>query len=444
MSTTLAEPTRATVVEPPLAALIDRMERRSTADIGLLGRPLDAWRRETRAAVGLPTDAPIVMTGHQAGIWHAGILAKWLLADAIRERTGGAIAALVVDQDVNAASSVDYPAIGLSPSGGTSIRRATLAATPAWRAGPTATRPAVTLAAPSEAPAPEIAVALDRIRTAVNAASSAPSLARQMAAANASLLDAAGIARGATTLFATELLASPLGAALLGAMRDDPAACRRAYNEALRLDPRVARPLGEGELPLWRLGPRGREPVRADDLSGSIAPRAFLMTAFARLALADLFLHGTGGGRYERVTDAWIERWLGVRLPPIGVASATLHLPLARHLGDGPIVSQADLRRFEFDPDGVAGRPSADVQRLLESIAAAPRGSLERRERYRQLLLHRSERQRARADELTSMRERLRATADRARSVEVATSRTWPWPLHDRAAIESLRAALRG
>ena len=38
----------------------------------VFGRTLAAWRAESRAALGLPVDRPVVMTGHQAGIWQIG------------------------------------------------------------------------------------------------------------------------------------------------------------------------------------------------------------------------------------------------------------------------------------------------------------------------------------------------------------------------------------
>jgi nicotinate-nucleotide adenylyltransferase len=41
------------------------------------------WRgnavRQLRAALGLPVDRPVIMTGHQAGIWHAGIAEKFVV-----------------------------------------------------------------------------------------------------------------------------------------------------------------------------------------------------------------------------------------------------------------------------------------------------------------------------------------------------------------------------
>src|SRR3989442_12865445 len=60
----------------------------------------------------------------------------------------------------------------------------------------------------------------------------------------------------------------------------------------------------------------------------AIRPRALTLTAFTRLCLADLFVHGVGGGRYDRVTDAVIREYFGLEPPAYAVTTATMHLPL--------------------------------------------------------------------------------------------------------------------
>ena len=44
----------------------------------------------------------------------------------------------------------------------------------------------------------------------------------------------------------------------------------------------------------------------------AIRPRAAALTLFLRLFLADVFVHGVGGARYDRVTDALMARFFGV------------------------------------------------------------------------------------------------------------------------------------
>jgi hypothetical protein len=56
--------------------------------------------------------------------------------------------------------------------------------------------------------------------------------------------------------------------------------------------------------------------------------RALTNTLFARLFLADLFIHGIGGGRYDEVTDDIVRRFYGFEPPGYLILSATLLLPL--------------------------------------------------------------------------------------------------------------------
>ncbi len=55
-----------------------------------------------------------------------------------------------------------------------------------------------------------------------------------------------------------------------------------------------------------------------------IRPRALSTTLFMRLFVADIFVHGIGGARYDEVTDRIIKRFFGVEPPAYAVISATL------------------------------------------------------------------------------------------------------------------------
>ncbi len=430
-----------TLVAPPIADQVVGLHRaRDAADrILLFGQPLVAWQRTSRAALGIADDRPVVMTGHQAGIWHAGILSKWIVADAVACQSSASVAAIVVDQDTNDASAITYPALrdGVLTSG-------TLPVVHSRRSGPTGHQPPVRVGPAEAAPIPDLADALERIRRAVNESAGMPNIALQMSLAQSSLMsELLGLASGPiANVLATAILKTPFAERLLGAMQGDPERCRAAYNAALSADPGVARALLPGELPLWRLTDGGREAVFASDMHGPLAPRALLKTAVARLVLSDLFIHGTGGGRYERVTEAWIRGWLDVELPAMSIATATVRLPLGQFLGAGPAVTIAELRRREFDPDGSERQLSPAMREMLDAVASAPRRSAERRERYLALLHHRKVRRAAHATELQALRDAVALGAREARAVELATSRTWPWPLHERTVLADLRARL--
>jgi hypothetical protein len=60
-----------------------------------------------------------------------------------------------------------------------------------------------------------------------------------------------------------------------------------------------------------------------------IRTRALATTLFARLLLSDLFLHGIGGAKYDQVTDEIARQFFGFELPQFATVSATLRLPIA-------------------------------------------------------------------------------------------------------------------
>lgn len=106
-------------------------------------------------------------------------------------------------------------------------------------------------------------------------------------------------------------------------------------------------------------GPVARLPARsADELAEAlererlaIRPRAAALTMFVRLFLADVFVHGVGGARYDRVTDALIARFFGVRPPRYAVASASLTLELGSGSGPDEVARlRRQLRDLRFNP----------------------------------------------------------------------------------------------
>jgi len=111
-----------------------------------------------------------------------------------------------------------------------------------------------------------------------------------------------------------------------------------------------------------------------------LAPRATTLTMFARLVLGDLFIHGVGGGRYDAVTDAVIERYLGLEPPPYAVASLTMYLPLGAHVVTEDEVRDARqrLHRFEHNPDTMLGEVEFDSssERVRASELAAEKTRL--------------------------------------------------------------------
>lgn len=115
-----------------------------------------------------------------------------------------------------------------------------------------------------------------------------------------------------------------------------------------------------------------------------LRPRAATLTMFFRLCVADLFIHGVSGGNYDRITDAIVRDHFGVEPPAYAVASLSLRLPLVFHDGLEPRVrGLADrARRMTWNPDEFVA-PSDPLRREKARILAAAGEHLTRPEHER-------------------------------------------------------------
>jgi hypothetical protein len=118
-----------------------------------------------------------------------------------------------------------------------------------------------------------------------------------------------------------------------------------------------------------------------------IRSRALTTTMFARLFLADLFIHGIGGGLYDELTDRIMERFYALPAPGYLVLSATLLLPLPRYSEAVQRVRALDrqLRDLVYKPERFV-EPSAATAPLIhakqEWIARVVTTHAERVERF--------------------------------------------------------------
>lgn len=105
----------------------------------------------------------------------------------------------------------------------------------------------------------------------------------------------------------------------------------------------------------------------------SVRPRALALSAFMRLLLADLFIHGIGGAKYDEMMEACARRFFGAAPAPACCVTATVRrydvdpsaalgaLRQARHaLRDARCNPQ---RRFESLPAGLLARREALLER---------------------------------------------------------------------------------
>lgn len=116
-----------------------------------------------------------------------------------------------------------------------------------------------------------------------------------------------------------------------------------------------------------------------------VRSRALVTTLYTRLVLADLFLHGIGGARYDQVTDRFAERLLGVRPPWHATLTATLRLPI-----DHNQPGEEELRRLRkerrdlryhgewFLPVDSPAKPAARRKAAWVATAKTPTNAAER------------------------------------------------------------------
>ncbi|MDO8915714.1 MAG: hypothetical protein Q7W16_06495 [Coriobacteriia bacterium] len=376
----------------PAAALRDSARREALARAGEFSARLGVPVRDTPHEPGM-----IVMTGHQPELYHPGVWVKDFLLQRLADEIGAAAIDLVVDSDGFDAVEIHSPCF--KPE--VRVCRAYLAV-------------GTTDGCFACAPVPSVPDLERFCEAGAEQISSlpAPALGHHFALFCEKLMAAAGDAANLAELVtfarrryeasaSTDYLELPVTsmarsrafATLLAHIARDAVGFAAAYNDALadfrdRTGTRnPAQPFPdlriEGdliELPVWHLaGARRTVWARTGDVPALVvdgemlceladcasapdtvfvsslvpAPKALMLTLFARLFVADFFIHGVGGGRYDSVTDDVIRRYFGVEPPTFAVASMTMYLPLgARVVTDTDIeAASMALNRMRHNPD---------------------------------------------------------------------------------------------
>ncbi|WP_442483651.1 hypothetical protein [Aeoliella sp. SH292] len=434
-NTALVEPPLAEVrIAPPCPGIHFDLGELSLGELRKTARQelLTAARQYVSTYCNLPelpgADAPLILTGHQAEIYHPGVWFKnFMLSRLAREHRGVGIH-LVVDTD-----TLHSPGIRV-PTGSPQAPR--IEAVAMDRAQPRlpveelrvddAEMFASFVARVTQAIEPLVASPLVRewwpsVLEALHRTDNRPGLAIAQARHE---LEASW---GATSL---ELPMSaccelPSFYQFAAAILRDAPRVRETYNAALtdyraahglrseaQPMPNLAQHQGWIEAPLWVwcVNEPARRPLFVKQLGSSIQlsnragwsttisdsshdavaqgladiaargvkirTRALTTTLFARLVLGDLFLHGIGGAKYDEVADDLARRLWGCPPPPYLTLSATLELPVAhQHVGAEQLSAlRQQIRDCDWHPEQMlpadcsadATKAEATKQRWIE------------------------------------------------------------------------------
>lgn len=383
-----------TVGGVPAAALRRQARRESVAEAGAYSRRMGISTAQTPAEPAL-----VVVTGHQPELYHPGVWVKDFLLQRLADDIGAAAIDLVVDTDAVDRVELRTPCMCPAPDRCTAILT---------------TPEAGACYACSEPPSSAEVKAFRETGERALATLPAPALGRHFAAFCDALGESIGNAddlgqalTGARRRFEAVAETDYLE---LGVSRQAGTAAFLRFAAALALDAeRFAAVFNEElegyrartgtrskaqpfpnlrvdddsiELPFWLLSRGRRSPARVtisddpvlladrdpvcalprevDDVASALAaadallvPRAAALTLFNRMFVADLFIHGVGGGRYDRLTDAVIRSYYGVEPLRFAVASMTLYLPLGAHVVTDEEIAALEqrLKRLEHNPD---------------------------------------------------------------------------------------------
>jgi hypothetical protein len=459
-----------TLVWPAQASLAEAARANgrllSKASTPVQNTPLGTLRVAARAFVGHPDDKPLFMTGHQAELWHPGVWMKNVLIHHLAVGSGGSAMHLAVDSDQPKHLLLRWPGMSMPISDADSLHFARWASmidppSPAHlnqigqslaKSGPgdsmlpaflDAMRHITLDEATNSDLCKAIAVACHRIdwelglRYAVQTLSptlmSTPwlamahhvlSRARRFASDyNLSLAEyrnGAGIR--STSRPMPDLVTTPNGVELPFWTDDLTKAERyRTTVETRNGQWFLHAPYSDECLPLDDSLDADQAAIRLRNFLQQhrlrLAPRALSLTMFLRLFVADLFVHGIGGGRYDQITDRLIGRHFGIAPPAFAVTTATLYLPAASGR-ERTCVSCVKREGHRLKHDVLGARK----REYVDAIAAAPRRSSLRMELFQSMQKEmRSSRPVDTA--ISQWKARLRETIDRAAEDQVMFDR---------------------
>lgn len=176
------------------------------------------------------------------------------------------------------------------------------------------------------------------------------------------------------------------------------------------------------------------------DAGWKVRPRALTLTLFVRLCLADVFIHGIGGGKYDEVTDDLCRRFFSMEPPGYAVISATLRLPLSPFTATDADrrAAQRNLRDLRWNPQAnpTVQQAQPDLVQAKQTLAQhepAERG--ERRHWFRTLQHLTAELRPMVAAAVPEGEARLQHVEQELAANRILRRRDYAWPLFPEASL---------
>ena len=429
-------------------------------------RALLIERINQRAArLGTPamhSGRPIIATGHQAWLWHPGILAKDIAMAVACDHHHAAPLHLTVDQDAHPVWHLELP---VRRGDRLLVQRTVLA--PHLSAVPTGAQPPAELATLRRSLEQCADGRLEPILDALRDFPHCRTLAEQVAVLLARLMQP--IVGDTPLLMVSDLPGLPGYDGLIQDMLHDARSCVSAYNAAVAAVPEAGVPpliveRERVELPLWAVQHKQvRRRVYADladstpwlvdqvgrpiDRSTTmLLPRALLLSAVMRSFVADLFIHGRGGGHYDRATEQWWARWRRAPLAPKAVVSADVHLNLGAPLADAGDYRHAHwlhrYARYNVDRLLKLDGPLIEQKRHLIGHMHADRNRMRRRLAFREIRRINAELVERHPQLIEQTRQQLDQAELGLANARIADRRDWCFVLYPHVQLQALREVL--
>ena len=432
----------------------------------LIRRINNRARRLGTAILDAPA-SPLIATGHQAQLWHPGILAKDIALDLAAHRLGAGKLHVIVDQDTNEVLRLDVPTtVDDTLSVITLILASQLADVPTGYQPPADPRLLQQrLAELRDDQSTTLAESFENLPT-------CKSLAEQLAAVLAFCKKP--YAGDIPIMLVSDLAGLDVYESIVTRMLHDAYACASAYNIAVSQLPGTGNPGVSPmvmtrefvELPLWAVrpdAPRRRvfvdladhkplfvfddgEPI--DRTVDTLLPRALLFTAVMRSRICDLFIHGTGGLNYDRITEAWWLSWAGESLALMAGVTADVFLPFDAPLADREALTRAIWHRHHLphnlDRTLHLQDALADEKKHLLAHMHDDRDRLRRREAFKRIHQINRELAQRHQDVIEQAERALIQARVGVRNASIAHRRDWCFALYPPRWLQGLRAMLAG